>query len=175
MTAMRTLKSLTVTLLLFAAGPASAQDFPTFEELQRQMREMQRQMMEQLRNSPFNDPNFAVPQWDTTFQFRFDTTFEGGNMSQFFRFSPFGSDSTLQNGFLDFDRFFGDFFNLDNQYKQPDYGIQDFPKDDGTEQPSDGLLPEERLRRQEESEKAGKKQSKPAEPKPDPKVKTIRI
>ena len=143
------------------------------------MLEMQQRMMEQLRNSPFNDPNFAMPQWgDTTFQFRFDTTFEGGNMSQFFHFSPFGSDSTLQDDFFGFGRIFDQFFNLDGQGGQPDYGIQDFPKDDGGKpENEDELLPEERLRRQEEAEKSGKKQPAPksVDPKPDPKVKTIRI
>ena len=143
------------------------------------MLDMQQRMMEQLRNSPFGDPNFAMPQWDTTFQFRFDTAFEGGNMSQFFRFSPFGGDSTLQqDDFFGFGRIFDQFFNLDGQFGQPDYGIRDFPQDDGEKpQSEDDLLPEERLRLQEETEKSGKKQSapKPADPKPDPKVKTIRI
>lgn len=171
---MQTLKSLTVTLLLFAAGPAPAQDFPTFEELQRQMREMQRQMMEQLQNTPFSDPNFAMPQWDTTFQFRFDTTFEGGNMSQFFHFSPFDSDSTMQDDFFGFGRLFEQFFNPGSQFEQHDYGIGDFPQDDGGQPKNeDELLPEERLR-QQETEQSKKKQPA-ADPKPDPKVKTIRI
>ena len=153
---------------------------PTLEDIERRMMEMQRRMMEQLRNSPFDGPNFALPQGDTVFQLRFDTTFEGGNMSQFFRFSPFGSDSTLQDGFFDLGRMFDQFFNLDGQFGEPDYGIGDFPKDDGDKpQTEDDLLPEERLRQQEES---GNKtpvkpapKSKSAEPKPDPRVKTIRI
>jgi hypothetical protein len=137
------------------------------------MREMQRQMMEQLRNSPFDDPNFAVPQWDTTFQFRFDTTFEGGGMSQFFRFSPFGIDTTMRKDFLDFNKFFDGFFNLDGRYFQPDSDVQDFPQDDGlAPRNDDGLLPEERLRQEEEKEKTQEKQPTP---KPDPKVKVIRI
>ena len=146
------------------------------------MLEMQKQLMEQLRNSPFGDPGFALPQWDTTFQFRFDTTFEGGNLSQFFHFSPFGSDSTRQEDFFGFGRMFDQFFNLDGQFGQPDYGIQDFPKDDGGAHlnEEDELLPEEKLRQQEELDKAGERQhpapkSKPAGPKPDPRVKTIRI
>ena len=179
-TAMRTL--FPATLLLFfsiAFCPKAAAQTPSFEELHRQMLEMQRQMMEQLRNSPFHDPNFALPQWDTTFQFRFDTTFEGGRFSQhFFHFSPFGNDSTMRGDFLGFDRFFEQFFNSETPFKQPDYGIYDFPQDDG-QQPAlgDELLPEERLRRQEELEKSKKMNPAPktTEPKPDPKVKTIRI
>ena len=171
-------------LLIFAlvcVRPASAQsNAPSFEDIERQMMEMQRRMMEQLRNGSFDQPNFAMPQGDTVFQFRFDTTFDGGNMSQFFRFSPFGSDSSLQNGFFDLGRMFDQFFNLDGQLGEPDYGIGDFPKDDGDKpQNEDDLLPEERLRQQEESgDKTPAKpapKSKSAEPKPDPRVKTIRI
>lgn len=147
---------------------------PSFRDMERQMQELQRQLMDQLRNNPFNDPNFAMPQWDTTFFFHFDTTFEGGNMSHFFRFSPFDSDSTMQDGFLDFGQMFDQFFNSDGQFEQHDYGIHDFPRDDGNAPDTDdGLLPEERLRQQEELEKSGKKAA-PA-PKPDPKIKTIRI
>lgn len=164
---------------LFFCEKSSAQtQSPSLDDLQRQMLEMQRQLMEQLRNSPFNDPNFAVPQWDTTFFFRLDTTFEGGSMSQFFRFSPFGNDTTMSKGFFDFDKFFDGFFNLDGRYFQPDHDTQDFPQDDGlAPQNEDGLLPEERLRQEGEKGKTEEKQPapKPAEPKPDPKVKVIRI
>lgn len=178
---MRTLKSFMLSALFLTtfAGQTSAQDFPTFEDLQRQMREMQRQMMEQLRNNPLNNLDFAVPRWDTTFQFRWDTTFEGGNFSrQFFQFSPFGNDSTQQDDFLGFGRFFDQFFNFGKLPEKPDYGIHDFPTDDGAVLPGDDdLLPEERLRQQEETDKSRKKQGVPKneEAKPDPKVKTIRI
>lgn len=150
---------------------------PSFREMERQLLEMQQQMMEQLRNSPFNDPNFAMPQWDTTFFYRLDTTFEGGNMSQFFRFSPFGSDSTSQDDFWGFGRMFDQFFNPGGDIEKPDYGIGDFPKDDGGKPQNDEeLLPEERLRQQEETEqKPPAPAPKSADPKPDPKVKTIRI
>ena len=165
-------------LSLALCQQATAQNTtPSFKEMERQMMEMQRQLMEQLRNSPFNDPNFAVPKWDTTFFFQFDTTFEGGNMSQFFRCSPFGADSTLRSDFFGFGRLFDQFFNPGGQ---PGYGIRDLPQDDGGQpRNDDDLLPEERLRQEEETEKSGKKQPaptpKPAEPKPDPKVKIIRI
>lgn len=176
---MRTLFPTTL-LLLFSVAfcPKVAAQTQSFEELHKRMLDMQLQMMEQLKNSPFHNFNFAMPQSDTTFFFQFDTTFEGGGMSQFFHFSPFGTDSTMRGDFLGFDRFFDQFFNSETPFKQPDYGIYDFPRDDG-EQPAtdDELLPEERLRRQEELEKSKKANPMPktAEPKPDPKVKTIRI
>jgi hypothetical protein len=180
---MRTL-STTVLLLFFmltySQKTVAQTQPPSFREMERQMLEMQQQLMEQLRNNPFNDPNFAMPQWDTTFFFRLDTTIEGGSMSQFFHFSPFGGDSTNQDDFWGFGRMFEQFFNPDGQFEQPDYGIGDFPQDDGDKQKNgEELLPEERLRQQEETEKTEKKQAQPApksaEPKPDPKVKTIRI
>lgn len=174
-----------LSMLIFSLAPchqAVAQNTPpSFREMERQMLEMQQRLMEQFRNSPFNDPNFAMPQWDTTFFFRFDTTIEGGNMSHFFHFSPFGADSTRQKGFFGFDNFFNQFFNLNPQFGQPDYGIRDFPKDDGNvPQDDDELLPEERLRQQEEQgenpeNRKPAPKSKSVEPKPDPKVKTIRI
>lgn len=178
---MRTLKSfmLSAFFLTAFAGQASAQEFPTFEDMQRQMREMQRQMMEQLRNSPLNNFDLAVPRWDTTFLFRWDTIFEGGNFSrQFFQFSPFDKDSTFQDDFFGFGRMFDQFFNFGKLPEKSDYGINDFPADDGDKlHGDDDLLPEERLRQQAEKDKSGKKQPAPKteEAKPDPKVKTIRI
>lgn len=137
-------------------------------------------MMEQLQNNSFNDPNFAMPKWDTTFHFRFDTTFEGGGMSHFFHFSPFSGDSTMQGDFFGFDRFFDRFFNFENPFDRPgDSETYDFPSDDGNQPDAgeDGLLPEERLRRQEGPDKSKDKQSggQPAPPKPERKIKTIRI
>lgn len=164
-------------LLIFSHRAAAQTPTPSFEDMRRQMLEMQRQMFEHLQNFSFEHPNFTK---DTTFFFHFDTTFEGGSISRFFHFSPFGNDSIQQqDDFFGFDNWFNQFFNLDDgQFEQPDFGIRDFPKDDGGQtQNEDELLPEERLRQQEEAEKSGKKQSAPktAEPKPDPKVKTIRI
>ena len=179
---MRTILS-AFSLLIFisvCAPAATAQRTdPTFEELHRQMMEMQRQLMEELRQSPFNNLGFATPKGDSTFFFRFDTTFDGGSVSQFFHFSPLHSDSTMRGNFFGFDDMFDQFFNQRPPSSQPDNGIGDFPKDDGTQNRSEeDLLPEERLRQQENgTDKPAPKQVKPkaAEPKPDPKVKTIRI
>ncbi len=180
---MRTIVSAFLLLIFVSVctHTASAQrNDPTFEELHRQMMEMQRQMMEELRQSPFNNLGFATPKGDSTFFFRFDTTFDGGSISQFFHFSPLHSDSTMRGNFFGFDDMFDQFFHQQRPPSdQPDYGIGDFPKDDGAENKSeDDLLPEERLRQQENGkEQPAPKQARPksAEPRPDPKVKTIRI
>ena len=177
---MRTIKI--ILILLFAvcgARKASTQnESPSFQEMYQRMLELQRQMFEQLQGSPFDDPNFAMPRMDTSFYFRFDTTFEGGNISQFFHFSPFGSDSTMTNGMRGFNFFFDPFADPDSAFGAPDLGIYEFPQDDGDRPPSDdNLLPEEKLRQQEKQKKEKQKEpaQKPDELKPDPRIKTIRI
>ncbi|MBK7936437.1 MAG: hypothetical protein IPJ82_04850 [Lewinellaceae bacterium] len=163
----------------FCQNSSAQNQTPSLEELQQRMLELQRQMMQQFQNSPFNDPGFAMPQWDTTFYFHFDTTFEGGNMSHFFQFSPFGGDSTLRGNFRGFEHFFEPFFDSENLFGEPDSTQDPFPADDGNQpKTEDDLLPEERLRREQNGEKPVKKtapRAQPAEPKPDPKIKTIRI
>ncbi len=169
-------------LFLFSVGfcqkTAAQNQTPSFEELQRRMLELQRQMMQQLQNSPFDNPNFAMPQGrDTTYFFHFDTTFDGGGMSHFFRFSPFGSDSTQSGTMQGFDDLFNRFFGPGDPFGNPDGDSYQFPSDDGN-QPKTGedLLPEERLRQQEGAAKPkNAAPAKPAEPKPDPKIKTIHI
>ena len=178
------MRILSVTLLfLFSVGfcqKAAAQSQSlSFEELQRQMLELQRRMMQQLQSSPFDNRGFAMPQGrDTTYYFHFDTTFDGGGMSQFFRFSPFGSDSTEGDAGQGFDDFFNRFFGSDNPSGMPDGNSYQLPSDDGNQpKTDDDLLPEERLRQQEGAAKPKKNAppAKPAEPKPDPKIKTIHI
>lgn len=186
--AMRYFKTVISALILFfaichSAAAQNKQQQPFFEDFERQMLEMQQRLMDQFRNSPFNDRGFANPQRDTTFQFRFDTTFEGGSMSQFFRISPFGLDTLSRGDFSDFDRIFEQFeqfFNFDGQQTPPDYDIRDFPEDDGANPAEDDdMLPEERLRQQEEQPRTQPDRkgqpAKPTAPKPDPKIKTIRI
>ena len=103
-------------VLTFGSKMFAQTESPSLRDIEREMRELQQQLMDQFQNNPFNDPNFAMPQWDTTFFFHFDTTFEGGNMSHFFRFSPFGSDSTTMDGFYGFGRMFDQFFNPDGEF-----------------------------------------------------------
>lgn len=166
-----------VGISLSTLSTISAQNFPSFEELERQVQEMQLRMMQQMQQlqqrNPFNNPGFAIPDSkDTSFTFRFDTTFtDGGTHQFFFRSSPMG-DSTLIRQFFGNDPFFQDFFGFGNQNNQQ------YQKDDGNHPSEDGLLPEERLQSEEDFKK-NPGNSKPAPSvKPAPKkpvIKTIRV
>lgn len=163
-------------------GVATAQQDP-FEEMRQRMMEMQHRMMQQLQQMQPGAPGF---QQDTSFFFRFDTAFSGdwgrGNF-QFFRSAPFGSDSLSgrvpMGDFWGFDSFFDDFFNFALPPGQPRAypGPWGSPADDGTLQPDDGLLPEERLRQQEQKKSKMERADPPADKIKDkkPKVQTIRI
>lgn len=156
-----------------------------FAEMQRRMMDMQRQMMQQLQDMSRGGSMRA--QMDSSFFFRFDTTFGGDSGHggfHFFRSSPFGADSTHMRSsmgdFWGFDSFFDDFFNFAWPPDASGDGMQRyrFPADDGNA-PADGLLPEERLRMQEK-EKGESKPERPAAPAEKPKdkrakVETIRI
>ncbi|MBP6828603.1 MAG: hypothetical protein KA165_18700 [Saprospiraceae bacterium] len=179
--------------VVFCQKTAAQSQSLSFEELQQRMLQLQRQMLQQMQNNPFNDPNFAMPKGDTTFFFRFDTTFgngnaspffrfdttfEDGSMSHFFQFSPFGSDTTMQGDFQGFGHFFDQFFNSDPFFGAPDADTYDLPSDDGNQpKTEEDLLPEERLRQQDEPGKTKKNapKAKPADPQADPRIKTIRI
>jgi hypothetical protein len=148
---------------------------PSLQDLQREMLDMQRRMFEQFERGGFGNNLFAFPEGrDSAFFFHFDTTFSGNGFSGSFRFGPFGgfeADSSGQRGgFGDLDRMFQQFFNFGDMMmpKLPD------SEEDNTPSDSDGLLPEERLRKEEEAQKTGKSQDKTPQ-KPKPKIKTIRI
>jgi hypothetical protein len=158
-----------VLFALFFVGQLAAQQ-PSMAELQRQLLEMQRRMFQDLQSSPFGGPDFALPQWDSTFQFRFDTTFEDGSAMQFFRFSPFDVqvDSLSRESFRDFDRFFEQFFDG----AMPSQPWPENEENSAIEERNDGLLPEERLRQEGEKPKS----DVPDKPAPKKyKAKTIRI
>lgn len=176
-------------LVFFAAltlSPALAQQpdrMPSFAEMQRRMMEMQQRMMQQLRDGSFGQNGFS--RQDTSFFFQFDTTFstEGGSgRMHFFRSSPFGSDSMGTapevGDFWGFDRMFEDFFNFGTPRGGTDMGDYQMPQDDGNMgRTEDDLLPEERLRQQEQAQQQPKK-AQPAAPKgkeKKPKIDTIRI
>jgi len=156
-------------LLLATANQAQTAD--PFLELQRQMDKM----MQELRSGySFHFPPGAS---DTTFFFKLDTTLNGGNGSFFFDFSQpgtSGSDDTfgLDQLMKQFQEF-GDQFN--QRFDDPQQ--EQSPADDGGRRKGDGsdeLLPEERLRQQEE----GMQPKSGATPKPNvqkPKIKTSRI
>jgi hypothetical protein len=126
----------------------------------------------------------VLPDSSGFFYFRIDTSWGDitGEMRRYFRFEPFGKDFFSSPDYRHFDRLFERFFRNMPLYPnaQP---WPDFPVDDGEKNAEeDLLLPEERLRREEErsipSDKAPdkKKAPTPAEPsKKAPDVKTIRI
>lgn len=182
----KTMTRLLITVFAaLALNTALAQQDP-FAEMQRRMLDMQRRMMQQLQGGSWGNGSL---QQDTSFFFRFDTSFstEGGSgRMQFFRSSPFGwsrdSSSTTQGmgDFWGFDQMFEDFFNLGSPRGGFDMGDYRFPSDDGNlNHQGDNLLPEERLRQQEERAKQKPpKKPAPAEPKgkdKKPKIETIRI
>lgn len=154
-----------------------------FVEMQRRMAEMQRRMMQQLQGGSLGNGSFRQ---DTSFFFRFDTTFSsdgGGGRMHFFRSSPFGSDSTGTapglGDFWGFDRMLQDFFNFDTPGSGFDMGDDQMPQDDGNMgRTEDDLLPEERLRQQEQAAQQKSPKTPPATPKAKDKkrkVETIRI
>ncbi len=128
--------------------------------------------------NPFGGGLFAFPENDSSYTFRFDTTITGDNFSGTFRFGPFSGDSTLR----DSDPF--GFEWLRNQLfgngAESDFWGQPAPETmPGETQPDEEhLLPEERLRLEEEQSEKGAPQKKspaaPAQP-AKPKIKSIRI
>ncbi len=92
----------------------------------------------------------VLPDSNGFFYFRIDTSLGGlrSEMRQFFRFGPMEEDFLFPPEFRQFDQMFERFFR--GMPQPPDqYPWPDFPADDGGSQTEDGLLPEERLRMQE--------------------------
>jgi hypothetical protein len=162
---------LTVLFLAFLPFTAAAQNDP-FREMEREIMELQRRMMQNLQNNPFfgdkmspegrGDSSSFFFRFDTTLtngrMFRFDTTFSNGNSGFHFFF---GRDTTAQQFFRGFGQLFGDMMDMNDGFgweeRQPEDA--DNPRDDGhrRRQNDDGLLPEERLRKEEKQPEEGKK------------------
>jgi len=172
-------KTLTA-LLLALPFLACTQTQPTdpmsgrFEQLLRRMDEQMR------RGMPF-DTTFGggqlqiSPDSSSYFYFHVDTSFGNFDGSDFFQFSPFGTPGP--GGFFDMDSLFEQFFNgMDPLTPRRGQDYNDFPADDGdAEHAEDELLPEERLRlQQEQPEKSADPAPQPVKPEKS-KVKTIRI
>lgn len=174
-TVKKTLPALLLALPFLACTQTQPVDPMTgrFEQLLRRMDEQMR------RGMPF-DTTFGggqlqiSPDSSSYFYFHVDTSFNNFGGADFFQFSPFGTPG--QGGFLDMDSLFEQFFNRMDDRRDPRRGYQDFPADDGdAEHAEDDLLPEERLRLQEEQQKQGSDPTpQPAKPEKS-KVKTIRI
>jgi hypothetical protein len=165
----KTQLSLLFGLLLPLFSVAQTEE-PLFDRLDQWMRRMDDQMRRAMPfDSLFNGGRLQVsPDSNTFFYFRIDTSF-GGNQREFFDFSPFENfnyEEFFGNKFPGFDNLFDNLFS--NPFSRPNPRDRpDFPADDGNQSPDDdNLLPEERLRQQEEKTPAKK---------PEPKVKTIRI
>jgi hypothetical protein len=162
---------------LIAISVAAQQKSPSFEELQRQMLELQQQMLKEFHNNPFGGGMFTIPEGDSSYTFRFDTTITGDNFSGTFRFGPFSGDSTLRDsdpfGFEWLrNQLFGNGSDSDFWGPAPDT----MPRE--TQPEDEPLLPEERMRLEEEqSGKGATEKGNPAAPaKPaKPKIKSIRI
>ncbi len=126
----------------------------------------------------------VLPDSSGFFYFRIDTSW--GNitreMHKYFRFEPFDKDLFSSPDHRHFDRLFERFFR-DMPLQPNAQPWPDFPVDDGEKNAEeDLLLPEERLRREEErsipSDKAPDKKKTPTPKEPSkkaPDVKTIRI
>lgn len=166
----KTMFSLLITCVaLFSANAQQNQDYDPFREMEKEFQKL----MNQLHSGYSLD---MAPGKDTTFYFKWDTTLQGnGNGQFFFRFNP--PNMGFHNDSVEFHDLFQD---LDAWSKRMDEHFNDGrnqqPADDGVE-PNTGndVLPEERLRKQDEmQEKGGQKGGeKPAPAKP--KIKTIKI
>ena len=123
--------------------------------------------------SPGQNQFFQMsPDSSSYFYFKVDTSFSGGAMPDFFRFDPFGSGPGGDS--------LGDFWGFDRMFKQMEEMQRQLwggtPGQPQEPEPSDGLLPEERIRLREQQQ-ANPSAADPAQPKPQakPKIKTSRI
>ncbi|MBK9338674.1 MAG: hypothetical protein IPM98_19945 [Lewinellaceae bacterium] len=160
----QTLLALTISLLLPALATAQTEEDP-FERLDSWKRRMDERMRQNMSiDSLFGSGRLHIsPDSNSVFYFRIDTSFSGSG-TDFFDFKSFGipdGQDFFSDDFFGFDRFFEQFFN-----DAPPRPLPRDRSDDGNPAPSDDdLLPEERLRRQEQRAPASK----------ESKVKTIRI
>ncbi len=162
------------------------QSHPDFREAQRKMQEFQRQMMQHLQQNLGAGGFNAMPD-SNFFQFKIDTTFDGG-AAQFFQMTPFGLDSMMRGEPFG-DSFFDQFFQLPNAPRPPKPSAKEGRPQgnmpDGSqfldEKGDADLLPEERLRQElapgNPAEPAPTPPSEPTKPeKPaKPKRATVRI
>ena len=172
------MKAFTQTLLfclMMGQVLAQTQKEPSLQDFQRQMLEMQRQMLQQFQQlSPGGSSGWDL---DTTFSFQFDSLFGNQGMGQRFFFSPFGQDTSFMPDFGDEAPSMDGFnpFGGGIQWAfPPGFGFPENEENSALDDPGDGLLPEERLRKTPED--AAKPSEGQAVPEPKkPKIKTIRI
>lgn len=154
--------------MIGAPTGAAAQGRSLVEEMQERLLQMQQQMMQDLQGLEQSGDSSGI-------YFHFDTTFNGDNgqgSAHFFRFTPPGDSLSSDPSGLE--EFFRGMFDIGDPTEAA--GAQPFPKDDGNmPHPDDELLPEDRLRLQEQQPAASP--AKPAKPpaKKKPVVESIRI
>ena len=144
------------TCVLFALPlQVAAQERSILEEMQQQLQQMQQRMMQGLQG-------FGDGMDSSGLSFHFDTSFNGGS-AHFFQFSPPGDSlSTNPSGLEEFFREMFDFGGSSGSA-----GAQTFPRDDGNmPHPDDELLPEDRLRQQ--NQQPADSRPAPAKPKAPP-------
>jgi hypothetical protein len=168
-------KPLFIVFCLLCASMLSAQNQNSdpFRDIEKEMDKWMQQLRQQ--GWAFTFPSDQ----DTSFFFKWDTTFQGGNgNSFFFRFNP--PSGQQLNDALGWDdmmkelREFSDQFNQD--FFQPTPPAS--PSDDGALRNREGQeipLPEEQLREQEKEGNFTPKSGEKATPTSKSKVKTIRI
>lgn len=171
------MKKIPFALLLFLLTHAlsAQQKSSAFQDLERQMQELQRQLLQEFQNNPFGGGLFAMPENDSSYTFRFDTTITGDNFSGFFHFGPFSGDSSQMSDPSGFEWLRNQLFG-DGQ--MGDFWGQSDREENQEETAPEGehLLPEERLRLEEKGQEPTEKGApeKPAKA-PKPKIKSIRI
>ncbi|MFN8301562.1 MAG: hypothetical protein U0U46_03650 [Saprospiraceae bacterium] len=173
-------KTTLLLIALFSASLAFAQQPDPFGDALRRMDSQMRRGLPPADSSSGNTFYFSFPQQtDSTYFFRFDTTFSNGSGSFFFQFSPMpGQGSEQFSPMTDpfgLQQMMQQFFNFGMGFDDP-FMLQGMPPaDDGNRQSEDGLLPEERLR---QSAPPPATPGKGAQPKPKSKseeIKTTRI
>lgn len=142
-------------------GQVSAQTEPSLDDIQSQMEQMQQQMMQMFGIDSSQVFTMPFEGMDTTFFFKSDTSFLGNGFGGFFRSNPLGLD---ENGDMDMNQMFRSFGDLIEMFDGME-GMDGFstypPADDGgMYEGEEDLLPEERLRQEENGSTKPKKRKK---------------
>jgi hypothetical protein len=175
-------------ILLALSLSATAQNNDPFRDLNQAFEQMRQQM---LRGLPDMQPDTQQhkggssdffqfsPDSSTYFYYKIDTSFGGGSGStHFFQFSPFGGQSNPQSNSTmpSIEDMMRQMEAMQRQFFSDPWGS---PRSMEPTEPEDGLLPEERLRLEEEQRKNPSNGNTPQlnapVAKPKPKIKTTRI
>lgn len=187
----RTTRQLLVCALLALSGQTFAQTSDPFRDFDQMFEQMRRQML----GSPGGMPADSLwtqrggqrqffqmsPDSSSYFYFHVDTSFGGNGSSQFFNFR-FGGPQNGTSGSPEIERMFQQMEEMQRQLWGGSPRLQ--PRGAEPEESEDGLLPEERIRQQEEHSKAQSGSNNPAGTPttppapalaPKPKIRTTRV